>query len=142
MPDVLLELPIAATPEQVYAAITEQAGLSSWWTPDVVAEPKLGSVAEFRFRGGRFVIEMEITGLEPGHSVRWSVRQGSPEWAGTSVTWDLSPVDQHTQVRFGHRDYASVNGSFAGVAFNWAWYLSSLKDYLETGQGRPGQLHT
>jgi uncharacterized protein YndB with AHSA1/START domain len=137
----LLELPIAATPEQVYAAITEQAGLASWWTPEVVVEPKLGSVGEFRFRGGQFLIKMEITELEPGQTVRWAVRQGSPEWAGTSVAWDLSQVDKHTRVRFSHRGYASVDGSFANVAFNWAWYLSSLKDYLETGQGRPGQLH-
>ena len=142
MSDVLLELPIAATPEQVFSAITEQAGLSSWWTPDVVAEPKLGSVGEFRFRGGQFVIKMEITALEPGRTVRWVVRQGAPDWAGTHVTWDLAPADQGTKVRFGQRGYASVEGSFASAAFNWAWYLGSLKDYLETGQGRPGQLHT
>ncbi len=141
MPDVLLEVPIAATPEQVYAAITEQAGLSSWWTPDVAAEPTVGSVAEFRFRDGQFVVKMEITALEPGGTVRWAVRQGAPEWAGTYVTWDLAPVDHRTNVRFAHRGYASVDGSFASVAFNWAWYLSSLKDHLERGEGRPGQLH-
>src|SRR5450631_3831912 len=101
MPDVLLELPIAATPEQVFSAITNQAELSSWWTPDVVAEPKLGSVAEFRFRGGQFVVKMEITALEPGRAVRWAVRQGAPEWAGTHVTWDLSSLDRGTKVRFG-----------------------------------------
>jgi uncharacterized protein YndB with AHSA1/START domain len=141
MPDVLLELPIAATPEQVFSAITERAELSSWWTPDVVAEPKVGSIGEFRFRGGQFVVKMEITALEPGRTVGWAVRQGAPEWAGTSVTWDLWPLDAGTKVRFGHRGYASVDGSFASVAFNWAWYLASLKDYLEMGQGRPGQLH-
>jgi uncharacterized protein YndB with AHSA1/START domain len=140
MPEILLEVPIAATPERVYAAITEPAGLSSWWTPAVVAEPKVGSVAEFRFGGGRFIVKMEITALEPCRAVRWAVRQGAPDWAGTHVSWDLSPVEQGTRVRFGHREYASADGSFAGAAFNWAWYLSSLKDYLETGQGRPGQL--
>jgi uncharacterized protein YndB with AHSA1/START domain len=141
MPDVLLELPIAATPEQVCSAITEQTGLSSWWTPDVVVKPKPGSVGEFRFRGGQFVVKMEITALEHCRMVRWAVRQGAPEWAGTSVTWDLAPADHRTNVRFAHRGFASVDGSFASVAFNWAWYLSSLKDYLEAGQGRPGQLH-
>ena len=52
----------------------------------------------------------------------------------------LTPVEAGTSVRFGHRDYASVEGSFASVAYNWAWYMASLKDYLETGEGRPGQL--
>jgi len=140
MPDLLLEVAIAITPERVYAAITEQAGLASWWTPDVVAEPTLGSVAEFRFGGRRFVVNMEITSLEAGRRVSWAVKQGAPEWAGTRVTWDLTPVDGGTRVRFGHHDYASVDGSFASVGYSWAWYLSSLKDYIETGRGRPGQL--
>ena len=143
MPDVLLEVPIAATPAKVYQAITEQEGLSRWWTPEVAAKPEVGSVGEFTFTGGpagRFVVKMEITALEPGRKVYWTVQQGASEWAGTHVTWDLTPVDNGTKVRFGHRDYASTEGSFASVGYNWAWYLASLKDYLETGKGRPGEL--
>jgi uncharacterized protein YndB with AHSA1/START domain len=60
MPEILLEVPITATPHQVYAAITKQQGLSSWWTPDVVARPEVGSVSEFSFAGG-YVVKMEIT---------------------------------------------------------------------------------
>ena len=141
MPDVLLEVPIAATPERVYTAITEQSGLSSWWTPEVEAEPRVGSISEFRFGGGRFVAKMEITELEPERCMRWAVKQGAPEWAGTSVSWELAPKAGGTRVRFGHHGYPSVEGSFANVNFNWAFYLSSLKDYLETGRGRPGELH-
>jgi len=138
MPDALLEAPIAASPERVYAAITEQAGLARWWTPDATAEASVGSVAELRFRGGRHVIRMEVTALEPGRRVQWAVRQGAPEWAGTSVSWELTPTETGTRVRFAHRNYPSVEGTFAQVTFNWAWYLSSLKDYLEAGTGRPG----
>ena len=141
MPDVLLEAPIQAPTDRVYAAITEQSGLSSWWTPDVTAEPRVGSTGEFRFRGGAFVVKMEITELDPNRGVRWNVKQGSPEWAGTDVSWQLIPMEGGTRVRFGHHNYQSVEGSFANVAFNWAYYLNSLKDYLETGHGRPGGLH-
>ena len=143
MPDVLLEVPILATPDKVYEAITEQQGLAGWWTPDVVARAEAGSVAEFVFTGGpagRFVVKMEIAALEPGRTVYWNVKQGAPEWTGTRVTWDLTPVDGGTSVRFAHRDYASTEGSFASVGFNWAWFLISLKDYLETGKGWPGRL--
>jgi hypothetical protein len=31
MPDILLELTIAATPETVYQAITDRQGVTSWW---------------------------------------------------------------------------------------------------------------
>jgi uncharacterized protein YndB with AHSA1/START domain len=142
MPEVLLEAPIQAPAERVYAAITEQSGLSRWWTPSVGAEPRVGSIAEFQFRGGAFVVKMEITELDTNRRVGWAVRQGSPEWADTHVSWELIPMDGGTRVRFGHHNYASVEGSFANVTFNWAYYLNSLKDYLEMGQGRPGGLHS
>ena len=138
MPDALLEVPISAPPERVYEAITEQADLASWWTPDVSnAQPRLGAVAEFRFGGG-YVIQMEVAALEPSRRVVWNVRRGAPEWANTSVTWDLTPTERGTTLRFAHRDYPSTEGSFANVTFNWAWFLASLKTYLEKGQGWPG----
>ncbi len=56
------------------------------------------------------------------------------------ILWDLARVDNGTRVRFAHRDYASREGSFASVGYSWAGYLASLKDYLETGTGRPGEL--
>jgi uncharacterized protein YndB with AHSA1/START domain len=145
MPDIVLEVTIAATPDKVYRAITEQEGLSRWWTPEAAARPEVGAVAAFAFTGGpagRFVIRMEITALEPKQKVTWAVKEGATDWADTHVTWDLMPVDDGTKVRFGHHDFASTQGSFASVAYNWAWYLASLKDYLETGTGRPGQLFT
>ena len=138
MPDALLEAPIAAAPERVYEAITEQRGLASWWTPDVSAEPRVGSVAELRFRGGQYVARMEIAALEPGRRVEWAAKGGAPEWDGTRITWDLLPAGSGTVVRFAHRGYPSAEGSFGQVTFNWAWYLISLKGYLETGHGRPG----
>jgi hypothetical protein len=53
------------------------------------------------------------------------------------VTWDLTPVEEGTKLLFGHRDYAMTEGSFASVSYNWAWFLTSLKQYIETGTGTP-----
>ncbi len=139
MPDILHEVTIAASPDKVYQAITEEQ--ARWWTSQAVAQPKVGSVGEFSFPSG-FVIKMEIANLEPGNKVDWIVKQGRPEWLGTHVTWDLTPVDNGTKVRFGHRNFASAEGSLAGASYTWAWYLTSLKDYVETGIGRPGQAPT
>ena len=142
MPEILFELVIGMTPDKVYAAVTEAEGLSGWWAPEVVARPEVGSIAEFGFPhrgGGKFVARMEVTALEPGRKVVWTVKDGPPEWLGTRITWGLSPLGKGTRVLFGHHDYPSTEGSFAGVSFSWAWYLMSLTDYLETGKGRPGQ---
>lgn len=137
MPDILLETTIAVPPDQVYRALVEQDGLSSWWTRSASAQPKVGTVSEFVFYEGQSTLKMEITGLEPNQKVYWKPVQGAPDWPGTRVTWDLSPADGGTKVLLGHRDYASTEGSFASVSYVWAWYLSSLKSYLETGTGHP-----
>ncbi len=43
MPDVLHEVTIAAAPDKVYKALTEQQGLEAWWTTHAIAEAKVGS---------------------------------------------------------------------------------------------------
>ena len=137
MPAILHELTIDAPPERVYEAITEQAGLAAWWTNFASAQAKVGTISEFSFYGGQVLMRMEITALEPPRRVDWKALAGAPDWPGTRITWELSPADNGTKILFGHRDYASTGGSFASVNYNWAWYLTSLKAYLETGQGNP-----
>jgi uncharacterized protein YndB with AHSA1/START domain len=137
MADILHELTIAASPEQVYKAVTEQDGLASWWTQRSTAQPKVGTTAEFGFMGGQFTMKMKVTKLEPFKEVDWDVLQSGPDWAGTHITWDLTPVDSSTKVLFGHRDWTITDGSYASVNYNWGHLLTSLKSYLETGKGTP-----
>jgi uncharacterized protein YndB with AHSA1/START domain len=137
MADILHELTIATTPEQVYKAVTEQNGLASWWTKRTTAQPKEGTTAEFGFYGGQFTMKFQVTKLEPAKKVNWTVLQSGPDWAGTHITWDLTPDDKGTKVLFGHRDWTKTDGSFASVNYNWGYFLTSLKSYLETGKGTP-----
>jgi uncharacterized protein YndB with AHSA1/START domain len=137
MPDILHEVTIQGSPEKVYDALTHQEGLESWWTTNAKAEPKEGTILEFQFHNPDAMFKMEVAKLEPGKKVYWNVLQGAPDWGGTHVTWDLEAVGGGTKVLFGHRDYASYGGSFASVSYSWAWFLTSLKMYIETGQGTP-----
>jgi uncharacterized protein YndB with AHSA1/START domain len=137
MPDILLETMIKASPEKIYKALTEQSGLASWWTTDTLAQPKVGTVSEFKFYGGKGHFKIRVNELEPGKKVYWAPLQGPPDWTGTRITWDLTPVEGGTKVVFGHRDYESVEGSFPSVGYQWAGYFISLKAYLESGKGTP-----
>ena len=144
MHDILLESTIAAAPDKVFRALTEQQGIEAWWAPRVVAEPKVGSTVEATFHVGspqQFVIKMEVSNLEAVRKVEWLPRQGAPEWHGTHITWDLAPVEQGTKVLFSQCGFAidSADGNLPGRD-GWDFYLSSLKDYLETGKGNPGGL--
>jgi uncharacterized protein YndB with AHSA1/START domain len=138
MADIVHLVPIQASPQSVYEAITTEEGLKSWWTDDVSAEPREGSTATFRFEGGQVAFRMNVDKLEPAEAVEWSVEAPAPpEWEETRVTWRLQPDDGNTRLLFGHRDWASIENSFAAINYNWAYYLTSLKEYLEKGEGFP-----
>ena len=84
-------------------------------------------------------MKMQITDLKPNSRVDWKVLQSGPDWEGTRITWDLTPDDKGTKILFGHRDWTITNGSYASVNYNWGYFLTSLKAYLETGKGTPDE---
>jgi uncharacterized protein YndB with AHSA1/START domain len=104
MADILHMVTIKARPENGHAALTEQAGLAGLWTKSVSAEPRVGSVAQFRF-GGRGGSDSEIVRLEPNRLVHWvcQAHLSGGEWVGTEVFFDLSTEKDATVVRFSHR---------------------------------------
>lgn len=141
MAAIAIQRIVAAAPGRVFAALTQPDGIGHWWTNDLNVTAEVGSLAEFRFGGwGDVVFRFEVAELNPDEQVRWMYRFGSEsQWAGTSITWRLAPVQNGTQVFFTHEGFAQVEESYINtVRGNWAYFLDSLKSYLETGQGTPG----
>ena len=81
MSDIVQELTIEATPENVFYALTLPDGITGWWSNHVTAEPVVGSLTEIRFENGG-VFQMEITDLEVGKKVHWRVRLSPHDWRG------------------------------------------------------------
>ena len=127
---------IAASPEKVFGALTEQAGLGGWWTTAVKATAVLGSIAEFDF-GDRYHNEMRVTRLEANRLVGWECLVGDPEWVGTTFTFQLEPQGNGTLVRFSHDAWREMTDFFASCNTNWGFYMRSLKAYCESGRGQP-----
>ena len=126
---------IETTPDHLYDAITTQKGLSGWWTPQVKAEPTVGTLNEFRFAG--ITLTFCVSKLEPARHVAWSSVQVPPDWEGTQVLFDITPKDDMVNLRFSHAGFASLDGSFGVTSYSWAQYLRSIKLLLETGEGEP-----
>jgi len=137
MPDIVLERAIGAGRERVFAALTQPDELARWWTDDLSATPEVGALAVVRFNQGQAVRQFEVAELVPGEFVRWMVRRGPAHWAGTSVTWLLSPVQARTRLRFAHAGFAAVDALYEQTRTEWRFYLDSLTTYLETGKGTP-----
>src|SRR5215467_10876275 len=138
MPAIVEELTIAAAPQRVFNALTKPEEIGHWWTNDLNATPEVGSLAEFRFgEWGDFVLRVEVAELEQDKKVHWLSRKGPPHWVGTSITWQLEPVHNGTQVIFHHDGFAQADERYEITRAWWEHFLASLKSYLETGKGTP-----
>jgi uncharacterized protein YndB with AHSA1/START domain len=136
---IVKELAIAAAPGRVWGALTQPDEIGHWWTNDLNAKPEVGSLAEFRFgEWGDFVLRFEVAELDQNEKVRWISRKGPPQWAGTSVTWQLEPVQSGTTLVFRHEGFVKKDEVYEQTRGNWNYFLASLKSYLETGKGTPG----
>jgi uncharacterized protein YndB with AHSA1/START domain len=131
MAELRHQIPIKAAPQKVYAAIATQAGLRGWWTADSRAEEEVGGQAEFGFDRRGMVFRMDIQQLDPGKRVVWSCRGDHPEWNGTVLTWDLSPQDGGTILRFTQSGWKSITDFYANCNSTWGELMYRLKDYVK-----------
>lgn len=139
MPSIIREFTITADPERIFEALTQQDEIAQWWTDDLSIKAEMGFIAEFRFqKWGAGVLQFEIAELRAGETISWISRSGPPAWSGTSVTWQLIPVQQGTRLVFTHDGFVQVNEIYEKTRKNWDYFLESLKSYLETGKGTPG----
>ncbi len=131
---IVEEISIEASPKRVWEAITQQEEIVRWWAYEARVEPEVGSVGEFSFRRGAFAIQFEVAELDRDRKIHW-IAKAPPQWEGTSITWQLTPVHNGTRVVFTHDGFVQIDER---TRASWIYFLASLKSYLETGKGTPG----
>lgn len=126
---------IGASAEKVYSALTSKSGLSGWWTKSAEVDGTVGSISTFRFSSGAFN-KMLITDAEPG-KIEWKCVDGHDEWKETKLTFELRQESGGTKVCFSHYSFREQTEYVGECSFHWAYYLTSLQQYCETGKGTP-----
>ncbi len=141
MVDIIHRIGIRSTARQVYDALSTIKGISHWWTEEVEGEEKIGGKIKFRFRSETGEIKgemiMEVKALNPDIEIRWSCIAGPDEWIGTDITFQLSQQGDQIIIIFGHRNWREAVEFTAHCSMKWAVFLLSLRDYVETGKGKP-----
>lgn len=137
MNEMIHEISIENDLNTVYNALVEEAQLSQWWTHSVKAEALIGSTSEFGFYGGQVVFKMTVLDLKKPKSVQWECVDGPPEWINTKLSFTLKEEGNNSILRFKHLNWKSTENSYGMVNYQWALYLRSLKDFIETGTGEP-----
>ncbi|WP_241482710.1 glutathione S-transferase N-terminal domain-containing protein [Leisingera sp. ANG-M7] len=137
----------AATPGQAFHALTQ--GFGDWWTvPDnPILQP--GDRARFTFPPGRSFWTFEAKRLVPGELVELEcvealhLHEGQPngiqtEWLGTRAIWRIFPDPQGCRIRFEHEGLRPSLLCYGICEAGWDhFFVSSLKAFLDTGQGTP-----
>ena len=126
----------AASPDDVYTALTTIDGLTGWWTNETDGDATKGGVVTFRF-GDKGGIDMKVLEAVPSERVLWQVVDGPPEWIDTTVEFNLEQVDDYTKVMFTHADWREPVEFMHHCSTKWATFLMSLKAMIETGTGTP-----
>ncbi|MGZ4693778.1 MAG: SRPBCC family protein [Acidimicrobiales bacterium] len=147
MHDIVHELTIDASPEEVYAAVSTGPGLASWWSSDVALEidgsprddsgPVEGDVLSVGFDDRAVVIRLRIDTLngpgDEGPALAHLTCLGGPEeWPGTQLAFRIeAEPDRGTTLRFWHGGWEYEDGALPRASFQWAMYLDALRRSLE-----------
>lgn len=157
-PDVVVERTIKATPERLYAALTDPKELERWFFTDCSVSPSPAA------KGGRYRHTWRGTGEKPGTHHRFGRflelvpgRVVSFEWRGeqgdgvsleglgdTVVTITLTPEGEGTRVKLVHSGWAASGPASAMRDKHdggWNFYADNLDRYLTGGRDMRAQNH-
>src|SRR5687768_16127350 len=103
--DYSVAITVSATQKETFKKINT---ISKWWTEDLEGSPqKLND--HFTVRFGETWITSKVVDMIPDKKIVWLVTdcnkhwlKNKKEWRGTNMNWDISTVDEKTQVTFTH----------------------------------------
>ncbi len=137
MADIKHALHIKAPVSKVYEAVTRIEGLKAWWTGETTGEEKQGGVIRFGF-GQTGFNKMKIISLKKDQKVDWHCVDGSQDWIGTRLRFELSEDgEKNTLLKFEQCGWKEANEFYAHCNYHWGLYMRSLKSLCETGTGTP-----
>ena len=125
---------IKAPLNKVYNAVATTEGVTRWWTK-TSGNPQPGGKLEFAFDD--HIVTAVVTANTPDRYVEWTVGGDAGEWLDTRICFELDDKGDQIIVNFQHADWQQATRFMGHCSTKWAVFLLSLKDYLETGAGKP-----
>ena len=141
MVDIIHRVGIKASLQECYEALSTIEGISGWWTEQTSGTSQIGKtiVVQFFSPEGKELgsMNMKVKALEPEKKVHWTITAGPEEWINTDVIFDLHQEEDYTIILFGHRNWREEVEFTAHCSMKWGIFMLSLKEFVETGKGRP-----
>ena len=137
------EILISANPDSVYKAITRD--IDKWWTELSNQALQVGDQLVVRFENTTSWV-MTVSEAIPIRSLVWKVVEANhdledltkkDEWKGTTIKWEIEENETGTTVTLTHQGLIPLLECYKICQAGWGYFLGSLKNYLETGNGYP-----
>jgi hypothetical protein len=138
---------VERSPEAAFAAITNPRG---WWSGKIDGDTgKLGDTFTYRYKDIHYS-KQKVTEFVPSKRVAWKVLEGTlnfvddkTEWAGTTITFDIAPKGNKTEVVFTHVGLKPEVECYDTCSDAWTSLIKgSLKQLIETGSTELIELET
>lgn len=148
-PSYTKSIDVQADPSAAFKAVTH--GVAGWWTRPDKPLANVGDRAKFTFPPGVSYWTFELTGMEEPGRVEWTcvdalhIHEGQPkeietEWLNTKVFWNITKNGEGSRIEMRHQGLTPELLCYEICEAGWdMFFLGSLKQYLDTGQGKPHQ---
>jgi uncharacterized protein YndB with AHSA1/START domain len=136
--DYQMTLRVDAGPDALFDALTTTSGLSAWWSRAEGSGEAGGDLRFFMNAAEPCVMRVDVA-ARPA-LVRWTCTACDflPDWVGTRPTFTIIPLaDGSSELRFGHFGLNEELECIEMCTRGWDHFLPSLRDYAESGVGRP-----
>ena len=129
------------TPEEVFNAINNVRG---WWQGEIEGSTE-NLNDEFTYRMKEFhYSKQKIVEIIPNKKVVWLVTESKlsfidnkSEWKGTKIVFEISEINNKTQVRFTHQGLVPEIECYGACSNGWSRLIrESLFSLITTGKGR------
>jgi len=129
---------VSQSPEAVFAAINNPR---AWWSGEFEGSTsQLGDIFSYRYKD-LHLSKQQVTELVPGRRVAWLVLESRlnhiedvTEWDGTTITFDIAPKGDKTEMVFTHVGLKPAVECYDTCSDAWtALIQGSLRQLIETG---------
>ena len=129
------------TPKQVFDAVNNVAG---WWQGDVEGESdKLDDEFTYRMKDLHYS-KQKLIEVVADKKIVWLVTdsklnflKNKSEWTGTTIIFDISRINNKTQLRFTHKGLVPDIECYGSCSNGWSRLIQeSLFSLITTGKGK------
>ncbi|MFW5877398.1 MAG: SRPBCC family protein [Myxococcota bacterium] len=131
---------IRSTPEKVFDAITNPEIARRYWGHENVSDWKPGSKWEHIRANDARTVELigNVVEVTPPKRlvITWSnASQYDDPTKHSRVTFEIEPYENMVRLTVTHDELEAGSGMAKGIRKGWPVVLSSMKSFLETGEG-------